>query len=172
MAKRVSGVVGFFNDDNALLDAAKKTHAAGFRDFDTLSPFPIHGMDEAMGLKRSNVPWFTFVAGLIGCSAGLAFQWWTHSVSWPLNVGGKPLFSLPAYVPIIFEMTVLFGALISVAGMLYMNGLPKVNPPIIDPEITSHKFALFIPETDKGYDKAEQFLKGLGASDVRKIAEF
>lgn len=172
MAKRVSGVVGFFKDDQALLEAAKKTYGAGYRDFDTLTPFPVHGMDDAMGLKPSNVPWFTFVAAMCGLAFGLGLQWWTHSVSWPLNVGGKPFFSLPAYIPIVFEMTVLFGALITVAGMLYICGLPKVDPPIIDLDITSHKFALFIPETDKGYDKAQDFLKSLGATDVKKVAEF
>lgn len=173
MAKKtVSGIVGFFKDDDALLAAAKKTYAAGYRNFDTLTPFPIHGMDAAMGLKPSFIPWFTFISGLIGCAFGLGMQWWTHSVSWALNIGGKPLFSLPAYIPIIFETTVLFGALITVGGMFYVCGLPRINPPIIDPDITCHKFALFIPETDKGYDKAQDFLKSLGASDVRKVAEF
>lgn len=174
MAKTVSGVVAFFADDKTLLEAAKKTHAAGYRKFDSLSPFPIHGMDDAIGLKRSPVPWFTFVFGSLGCATGVWFQWWTSAVDWPLNVGGKPLFSLPAFVPVIFELTILFGALFSVAGMLMLCGLPKVNPPVIDPDITSHKFALFVPENDSGYNETQtqEFMKSIGATEVRKVAEF
>jgi hypothetical protein len=174
MGKYVSGVVGFIEDDHKLLDAAKKTYAAGYRDFDTLSPFPIHGMDAAMGLGRSAIPWVTFFAGLFGCSFGLWFTWWTSAVDYPLNVGGKPLWSLPAFIPILFELTILFGALSSVGAMFILNGLPKVDPPIIDPDITCSKFALFIPETEKGYspEKAEEHLKSIGATDIRRVAEF
>lgn len=173
-SKRTSGVAGFFKDDHALLEAAKKTYSAGYREFDTLSPFPVHGMDDAMGLKPSPVPWFTLIAGLSGCAFGLWLQWWIHAVSWPLNIGGKPYFSLPAYIPVIFEMTVLSGALISVAGMFLLCGLPKVNPPIIDPDITCHKFAIFIPQNDKGYDerKTQDFLKSIGATEIKKVSEF
>ncbi len=169
-SKTVNGVVGFFEDEHALLKAAEKTYAAGYRKFDSISPFPVHGMDNAMQLKRSIVPWFTFIAGTLGCTFGVWFQWWTSAVSWPINVGGKPMFSLPAFIPVIFEMTILFGALVSVAGMLWLCGLPKVDPPVIDPDLTSHKFALFIPENDDGYNeqKASDHLKSLNAKDVRK----
>lgn len=174
MGKYVSGVVGFVADDHKLLDAAKSTYAAGYRDFDTLSPFPVHGMDAAMGLGRSPIPWVTFFAGLAGCSFGLWFTWWTSAVDYALNVGGKPLFSLPAFIPILFELTILFGALSSVGAMFVLNGLPKVDPPIIDPDITCSKFAVFIPETEKGYspEKAEEHLRSIGATDIRRVAEF
>lgn len=169
----VKGTVAFFEDEYKLLEAAKKTHAQGYRKFDSISPFPIHGMDDAIGLKRSPVPWFTFIAGSVGCAAGVWLQWWTSAVSWPINIGGKPMFSLPAFIPVIFEITVLFGALISVAGMLWLCGLPKVDPPVIDPGLTCSKFALFIPEDDQNYDesKVSSFMKSLGATEVRK-AEF
>ncbi|MFK8136963.1 MAG: DUF3341 domain-containing protein [Bdellovibrionales bacterium] len=174
MAKYVSGVVGFLPDDRAILKAAKETYSAGFRDFDTLTPFPIHGMDQAMGLKRSWIPWVTFFAGLTGFSLGLWFTWWTSAVDYPINVGGKPMFSLPAFIPVLFELTILFGALASVATMFLINGLPKVDPPIIDPDITCHKFALFIPETEEGYspERAETHLQSIGATDIRRVAEF
>ena len=169
-----SGVVGFFDDENALLDAAKKTHGSGYRKFDTISPFPIHGMDAAMGLKASPLPWFTFVAGLIGCSFGLWLQWWTSAVSYPVNIGGKPFFSLPAFIPIVFEVTVLFAGLMSFGAVLILCRLPRVNPPILDPDLTSHKFALYIPSNDTGYSesKAKEFLSGIGAKDVREFSEF
>lgn len=169
-SKTDKGVAAIFDDEHALLAAAQKAYASGYRKFETLSPYPIHGMDDAMGLKRSPVPWFTFVFGLIGLTVGTTLQWWMSAVSWPINVGGKPMFSLPAFVPIIFELTVLHAALCSVAGMLWLCGLPKVDPPIIHPDITSHKFCLFIPENDQGYDeaKAREFLKGLGATEIIK----
>jgi hypothetical protein len=164
------GVVAMFKDEHALLEAAKKTYAAGFRKFDSISPFPIHGMDDATGLKRSCVPWFTMVAGTTGCAFAVWFQCWVSAVDWPINVGGKPFISLPAFIPITFEMTVLFGALVTVAGMLWLCGLPKVDPIIIDPDLTSHKFALFIPEGDSGYEekKVQDLMKSLGAVEVRK----
>ncbi len=169
-----SGVVGFFEDEDKLLEAAKKTYEGGHRHFDTISPFPIHGMDDAMGLKRSILPWFTFVGGAVGCAFALWFQWWTSAVDYPLNIGGKPLFSLPAFVPVIFEVTVLLAGLCSFAGVLVLCKLPRINPPILDPDLTSHKFALYIPSSESGYteEKAKSFLSGIGASDIRSFSEF
>lgn len=174
MAKYVSGVVGFIANEHKLLEAASQTYAAGYRKFDTISPFPIHGMDAAMGLKPSFIPWVTFIAGLTGCTLGGLFTWWTSAVDYGLNVGGKPLWSLPAFIPIMFELTILFGALCSVGAMIIANGLPKVDPPIIDPDLTCDKFAVFIPETEAGYsaEKAKAHLQSIGAIDIRDVAEF
>lgn len=177
MARQISGVVGFWPDEHLLLDAAKKTYQAGFRQFDSITPFPVHGMDDATGIKPSPIPWVTFFAGLIGASAGAALTYWTSAVSYRLVVGGKPLDffnALPGYIPIIFECTILFAALSSVAAMFILNRLPKVDPPIIDPDLTCSKFALFIPDTEANYsaEKAEQHLRSIGATEVRKVAEF
>lgn len=173
-SKRTKGVVGFFKDDHELLAAAEKTYKAGYREFDTISPFPIHGMDDAMGLKRSPIPWVTLVFGLIGLATALGGQWYVAAYDWPLNIGGKPFFSLPAFIPVTFELTVLFGGLATFGAVLFFCKLPKVDPPIIDPDLTSHKFAVFIPESDVGYEagKAEAFLKSIGGSEVRQVAEF
>lgn len=164
------GIAGIFDDEHALLAAAKKAYSLGHRRFETLSPFPIHGMDDAMGLERSPVPWFSFIFGSLGCIFGLGIQWWMSAVSWPLNVGGKPMFSLPAFIPVTFELTVLFSALCTIAGMLWLCDLPKVDPPIMHPDLTSHKFALFIPVNDHGYDesKAKEFFKSMGATEILK----
>lgn len=174
MAKRVSGVVGFWSDDHEIVAAANKMREAGYKKFDAITPFPVHGMEEAVGIKRSMIPWITFIAGLTGCGLGLLLQYWTSAVSWPINVGGKPMFSLPAFIPITFELTILFAALSSVGAMFILNGLPQIDPPIIDPDLTCHKFALWVPETEDGYDaeKVEGFLKELGAEETRKVAEF
>ena len=172
MAK--GGVVGIWMDDHELVKAAAKVRDAGYKKFDAITPFPVHGLEEAIGIQRSVLPWVTFFAGLVGLAAAVALEYWTSAVDWPLNVGGKPFFSGPAFVPIMFELTVLFAALCTVGGMFVITRLPKVDPPIIDPDLTSHKFAIFIPENEVGYDanRAEQLLMGLGALEVRRITEY
>ena len=174
MAKRQSGVAGLWSDDDKILAAATKMREAGYKQFDAITPFPVHGMEEAVGIKRSGIPWVTFFAGLTGGSLGMLLQWWTSAVDWPLIIGGKPMFSIPAFIPVTFELTILFAALCSVGAMFIFNGLPKVNPPIIDPDLTSHKFALWVPDTEEGYsvEKVEAFLKELGAEEVKRVAEY
>lgn len=174
MAKRISGVAGLWSDDEKILEAATKMREAGYRKFDAITPFPVHGMEDAVGIKRSGIPWVTLVAGLTGGTLGMWIQWWTSAVDWPIIVGGKPMFSIPAFIPVTFELTILFAALCSVGAMFFLNGLPLVNPPIIDPDLTSHKFALWVPENEEGYsvEKVEAFLKELGAEEVRRVAEY
>ncbi|MCB0379332.1 MAG: DUF3341 domain-containing protein [Bdellovibrionales bacterium] len=173
MAKK-GGIAGIWSDDDKILEAAAKMRDAGYKKFDAITPFPVHGMEEAVGIKRSMIPWVTFVMGITGCAAGLGLQYWTSAVSWALNVGGKPFFSLPAFIPVTFETTVLFAALSSVIAMFALNGLPKVNPPILHPDLTSHKFALWVPETEAGYDadKIEKLLKELGAEEIKRVSEY
>lgn len=172
--KRIGGIAGIWHDDHELVVAAKKVRDAGYVKFDSITPFPVHGLEEAMGIRRSMIPWVTFIAGLIGGACGLGLQYWVAAVDWPLIIGGKPFFSVPAFIPVTFELTILFAALSSVAALFYMCGLPKIDPPIIDPDLTSHKFAIFIPEDDKGYDaaKVESLLKQLGAKEIKKVAEY
>lgn len=174
MAKKKGGVAGIWSDDEKILVAAAKMRDAGYKKFDAITPFPVHGMEEAVGIKRSMIPWVTFFAGITGMCAGLGLQYWTSAVSWAINVGGKPFFSLPAFIPVTFELTILFAALSSVGAMFILNGLPKVNPPIIHPDLTSHKFALWVPEDEAGYsvEKVEAFLKELGAEEVKRVAEY
>ena len=109
MGKRVSGVAGIWSDDEKILIAAAKMRDAGYKKFDAITPFPVHGMEEAVGIPRSGIPWVTFFAGLTGLSAGLGLQYWMSVVSWPINVGGKPLFSIPAFIPVTFELTFISG---------------------------------------------------------------
>lgn len=170
MAKYKSGMAAIFTEESAVLVAAAKVRESGFTKFDAITPYPVHGMEEACGIKRSWIPYVTFIAGLTGLTSGLLLTWWTSAVSWATNVGGKPFFSLPAFVPIMFELTILFAALSSVAALLFAAKIPAIDPPVIDPDLTSHKFAIFIPSDDTGYDekKIESLFKSLGASDVRK----
>lgn len=169
-ARGQKGVAGIWLDEHEFVEAAAKTRQAGYSGFEAISPYPLHGIDEAMGIPRSYIPYITFAAGIAGCAFGVWFTWWTSAVDWPLNIGGKPMWSLAAFIPVIFECVILFAALISVGSMIAINGLPKVNPPVIDPDLTSHKFALFVPENTQGFDmaKIEQHMRSLGAVDVRR----
>ncbi|HEX4925635.1 MAG TPA: DUF3341 domain-containing protein, partial [Bdellovibrionales bacterium] len=164
MVNKTGGLVGIWSDEHSVLKAAEAAKNAGFTKFDAITPFPVHGMDDAMGLKRSWLPWVTFVMGAFGCAFAIWLQWYVAAYDWPLNIGGKPFFSLPAFIPVAFELTVLIGGLSTVAALFYMCGLPKVNPPIIDTRLTDDKFAIFIPENDTGYnvEKIDKLFRQLG----------
>lgn len=172
--KKIGGVAGIWLDDHELVKAAVKVRERGYQKWDAITPFPVHGLEQAMGVPRSWIPYVTFGAGLFGCLTGLGLTFWTSAVDWAINVGGKPFFSGPAFIPITFELTILFAALFSVGALIAACGLPKIDPPIIDKDLTSHKFAIFIPENDVGYDRGgvEQLLKSLGAAEVRYIPEY
>ncbi len=174
MAKRVGGIAGIFLDEHKVLEAARQTRALGCTKFDAITPFPVHGMEEAVGVKRSSIPYVTFIAALVGLASGLALTIWTSAVDWPINVGGKPFISLPAFIPICFELTILFAALSSVVALFYHCNMPQIDPPNIDPDLTSHKFAIFVPENDSFFDvaKIEKLFRDQGAVDVKKVHEF
>lgn len=172
--KSLGGIAAIFNDEHKTIVAAKKVREAGFTLFDAITPYPVHGMEEACGIKRSWIPYVTFTAGTAGLLAGLGLTYYTSVIDWPVNIGGKPLFSLPAFIPVIFELVVLFAALSSVGALFYAARMPKVDPPVIDPDLSSHKFAIFIPENDTGYspDRVEKLFRDLGADEIKKVAEF
>lgn len=175
MAKgKIGGIAGIWLDEHKVIKAAQKTREAGFVKFDAITPYPVHGMEEACGIKRSWIPYVTFGAGLLGLSLATLMTWYMSAYDWPINIGGKPFFSLPAFIPVMFELTVLFAALSSVGALFYAVGIPKVDPPVIDPDLTCHKFAIFIPENDMGYnsERVEKMFKELGAVEVKKVAEF
>lgn len=188
---RLAGVLGFFESADAVLAATEKVKGANYRYFDVFTPYPIHGLEHAQGLKRSPIPYVTFIAGLTGFLCAFLFEYWTSAVDWPINVGGKPYNSWPAFVPIMFELTVLFAGLCTVGAMFAFNGLPNVRRKAFDPSLTNNRFAIVIenpPPADmdkassatgatgatKGYkafseSEAAQFLKQLGASEVRSV---
>ena len=128
-----------FDSAHGCLQAAQKLHDAGYRNFDTHTPFPIHGMDKAMGLKDSRLGWLVFIGGLSGVSLGWLMMWWMNGIDYPLIIGGKPPYSLPSQVPIMFEITVLLSCLTAVFGMLHLNRLPRHHHPIFN----SNKFGSF-----------------------------
>ncbi|MBX3022429.1 MAG: DUF3341 domain-containing protein [Bdellovibrionales bacterium] len=171
--KARQGMAGIWLDEHKFVEAAGKVRQSGYTKFDAISPFPLHGIDDAMGIPFSYIPWVTLTFGLTGFSFGTWFTWWASSQDWAINIGGKPMWSLPAFIPIMFECTILLAALSSVGALLWICNLPMIDPPVIDPDLTSHKFGLFVPEDDTGYDaaKLEQLFRQLGAVEVKK-AEF
>lgn len=164
------GIAGIWDDEHSLVTAARKARESGLTKYEAISPFPVHGIDEAMGLKLSWLPWVTLVFALAGCAFGAWFTWWVSAVSWPIIIGGKPMFSLPAFIPIWFECTILFSALASVGALLAVCGLPEVDPPVIDPTLSSHRFALFVPDNDTGFNAAqvEKLMRDNGAVEVKR----
>ena len=167
--KNAHGAVAYFTSSQALLEAARGAHGKGFYKVETFTPFPIHGMDEALGLKPSIVPWATFIGGVTGFMTALGLQVWTSAIDWPINVGGKPYVSGPAFIPILFELTVLLGGL-STAGFMF---LPNGRPNPFDPRTTDDRFALYIPFAgQKGSaSEVESFLNTLHAEKVSLVTE-
>ena len=175
------GVLALFAEPQAILQAAAQVRDAGYRDWDVFTPFPVHGMDEAMGLPRSRVPWITFIASALGCATALFILFGTMVFSWPGNYGGKPAAAWPSFIPITFEMTVLVGGVSTAVGALLLGGvlrnawrsMGRPGRVVLDPEITSHRFALFIASSDPKYDAdlARDELRELGAYQVRLVEE-
>lgn len=170
--KSAHGAVAYFTTSQQILEAARTAHAKGFV-AESYTPFPIHGMDEALGLKPSIVPWATFIGGLTGFCVALHLQIWTSAYDWPINVGGKPMISGPAFIPILFELTVLLGGLSTAGFMFFLNGLPNMNHNPFDPRTTDDRFALYIPFKGQKSSAAEveSFLNGLHAEKVSLVTE-
>ena len=174
----VYGVLAEYPDPGALMHAAEEVRAAGYSHFDTFSPFPVHGMNRAMGLGNSKVGWFTLGGGITGLLAGFLLQWWTAAVDYPLNISGKPFFAVEPSVPIMFELTILFAAFGAVAGMLALNGLPRPYNPLFFSERFSNKasddgFFLMIAASEEGFDRgdAQSVLERAGATHTEVIRD-
>lgn len=169
------GLLAEFANPGVLLDAAKAVHDAGYRAYDAHSPFPIHGMDAAMGLGPSKVSFHTLMGGITGLALATWLQWWTGGVDYPLNISGKPAFAVEPSVPVMFELTVLLAGLATAIGMLAMNGLPRVWNPLFYSKrfgrVTDDGFFLFVSADDRRYDAAATaaMLRDLGATHVESI---
>jgi hypothetical protein len=169
------GLLAEFGSPAALYHACERVRDEGFTRWDAHSPFPVHGLDKAMGLKRSPLPWIVLVMGLAGAALGFALQWWVHSKAYPLVISGKPYFSWPAYVPITFEVAVLFAALGAVLGMFGLNRLPMHHHPLFQSRVfervTDDAFFISIESWDPRFDAAgtRQLLESLGARNVELL---
>jgi len=174
----IYGVVGEFETEHQLLHAAEKTREAGYRRMDAYAPFPVEGLSEAMGLKSNKVAMLTLIGGLCGGLGGFGFEYWCNVISYPLNIGGRPLNSWPAFIPVMFELTVLGASLFAVFGMLALNGLPQPYHPLFNVErfakhATTDRFYLCIEARDKKFDLAgaARFLESVGAHHISEVRD-
>lgn len=159
MRKRTSthGLMAEFETAEQVLAAARRARQEGYRDMDAYTPYPVEGLSEELGLKRSRVPFVVLVGGLVGAVGGFFMQYWAMAVDYPLNVGGRPYNSWPAFIPITFEMMVLVAALAALLGMFYLNGLPMPYHPVFHlarfARATQDRFFLCIEATDAKFDR-------------------
>ncbi len=169
------GALARFAGPVELLDAVRRLHALGYRRLDAYSPFPIHGMDQALGLKRSKVPVLVLAGGLFGAAFAQTLQWYQSAVAYPLITAGKPLNSAEAFVPITFETTILYAAFAAVFGMLVLNGLPRLYHPVFRGKsfarASNDGFFVSVEARDPVFDRREiiALLEALGGTDAELI---
>lgn len=149
-------IYGYFTDELDLMDAVKKLQHKGIRIEDVRTPFPVHGLDAALKFPRSRLPKVAFVAGVIGGALGLLFQIWVFTRGWPLLIGGKPFLALPSFIPVTFELTVLFAAFALVIFFLVRSNLgPGSVPDILDEEVTNDHFQIILTEKNNTFSDSE-----------------
>jgi hypothetical protein len=175
MADNTHGLLAAFETPGAIMAAAEKVRDAGYRRWDVHTPFPVHGMDHAMGLRRSKVPRFTLVGGLTGFTTGMLMIWWMGGVDYPLIVGGKPLFSPLFAFPPSYELTILLASFGSIIGMFVLNRLAMHYHPVIKHgqanRVTSDRFFVVIDARDPEFHptKTREFLLATGATEVSEL---
>jgi len=158
-AAPLHGLLAEYGGPKELIAAARRVRDAGYRDWDTFTPFPVHGIERAMGIKMTILPWIVFGAGLSGFATAVWLQWWTNAVDYPWIISGKPFWSIPANVPIMFELTVLFSAITAFVSMLLLNGLPHPSHPLDlkrrFARSTDDKFFLLVEASDPKFDEQD-----------------
>lgn len=171
------GLMAEFDDANALVAATRRAHDEGYRRMDAYSPFPIEELHEALGSHHSRLPLIVLIGGLCGCVGGYALQYWAAAIAYPLNVGGRPFNSWPAFIPVTFECTILVAALSAVLGMLALNGLPMPHHPVFNvPRFalaSRNRFFLCIEVKDRKFDleSTRRFLETLEPREVSTVAD-
>lgn len=161
-------VLAIFDDDEKLLKGAFKARDKNIEMYDVYTPFPVHGLDDAMGIKRSFLPYVTLIMGAVGLGIAIGFQIWTSAFSWPVNVGGKPFISLPAFLPVAFEVTILLAAHGTVAAFLAYNKLfPGKEPLILHPEQTCNKFVIAVEKDKVNVEDVTKLFEEHGAVEIQ-----
>jgi len=166
-----------FKDPESVVHAVEKVRLAGYTQFETYSPFPIHGMDTAQGLKPSGLAWIVLCGGATGLLTGFALQTWVATTAYKLTISGKPFFSFQAFVPVMFELMVLFSALSAVFGMFFLNRLPKWYSPLFKSShfkaVTSHGFFIAIEGSDGQFEleKTQRFMQELGGFNLEVVSD-
>lgn len=172
----IYGLVAEFDTSEELIAAVASAHKAGYRKMDAYSPFPIEEVAEAMHFHDSRLPTLVLIGGLVGATVGFSMQYYASVISYPNDIGGRPLNSWPAFIPVTFELTILFAAAFAVFGMLALNGLPKPYHPLFGDDgfsrVTRDGFFLCIESQDKQFDveSTTRFLQQLRPKEVRRVA--
>jgi hypothetical protein len=176
-APKTYGLMAEFVNTSSVIHAAEKVRDAGFRKWDVFTPFPVHGMDKAMGLKNSKVGWFAFLGGVTGYTSGMLMIWWMNAVDYPIVVGGKPMFSPYGAFPPSYELTILLGAFGAIGGMLFLNRLPRLHHPLLKNRrfggVTHDKFYIVIETADPKYSEVEtrKLLEAAGSQHIEMVEE-
>lgn len=171
------GLLAEFDTPADLMHAAEKVRDAGFRQWDVFTPFPVHGMDRAMGLRNSKVGWFSFLGGVSGYTIGMLMIWYMNAFDYPIVVGGKPMFSPFSAFPPSYELTILLGAFGALGGMLLLNRLPRLHHPLLKHErfklATHDKFFLVIEAADPKFSETEtrKLLESLHPALIERVEE-
>ena len=173
--KKLAGYLVEFPTPGAVLAAANQVREEGFTRWDAHSPYPVHGLDGAMGIRGTVLPWVVMGAGVTGCLAGLLLQWWTNAHNYRFLISGKPAWSIPANIPVTFEITVLFSAIGAFLGMLLFNGFPAWHHMVFASarfrQATQDRFFISIEAADPLFDEERTgaFLKSLGGTHVERL---
>ena len=171
------GIIAEFDTPEDIVKAARQAWDKGYRRMDAYTPFPVHGLDEVLHFHDWRIPWMIFFGAIMGALAGYGLQYYISVIDYPMLVGGKPAHSWPTYVPVTFELTILFSALTAVFGMLMLNGLPMPYHPVFNApgfeRASSDRFFLCIEATDLLYDVAsvQKFLSGFNPLSVNVVSE-
>jgi Protein of unknown function (DUF3341) len=169
------GLLAEFETAADIFEAAIRVRDAGYRKWDVFTPFPIHGMDAAMGLKNSPVGWFTFIGGFTGFFSGMTMIWYMNGFEYPLVVGGKPLFTPLFAFPVSYELTILLGAFGTIFGMFALNQLPRLHHPLFNSErfrrASDDRFFLCIEARDPKFSEARAVLESAGAKAIELVED-
>jgi Alternative complex III, ActD subunit len=176
-SSKLFGVMAEFDSATAIVAAARRAREAGYRKVEAYTPFPLHELDEALDLPRTKLPWIVFFGGLTGMLGGFGLQYWISAINYPLNIGGRPYGSWPAFVVPAYETTILFAAITTVVFMIALNGLPRPYHPVFNvpafANASGDRFFLCIEAADERFDAAatRTFLEGLHSLGVSDVAE-
>jgi hypothetical protein len=174
-SRRIYGLMAEFDNPETLVKAAQRTYVEGYRRVDAFTPYPVHGLAEAIGFRRTRLPLLVLIGGVLGGAGGMFMQQYANFVTYPMNIGGRPLNSWPAFIPATFELTILAAGLTAVFGMLLLNGLPMPYHPVFNTPnfqlASRNRFFLLIQADDPKFehDATWQYLLNVGASAVTEV---
>ncbi len=175
MSDKLHALLIEFDDAEQLVRSCEKVRDAGYRRWDAFTPFPIHGMDRAMGIRGTRLPWIVLGGGITGLGLALLMQWWMNAVDYPFMISGKPFFGLPAAIPVTFELTVLFSALTTFFAMWGLNGMPRLYHPLFTSErflrVTNDRFFIAIEADDPKFSAqgTRELADSFGAIAVEEV---